>query len=310
MKEIKHEQFASVQEALPYLNEVRKQYYTSAILYLLIAVALVLVSFLLFILGVALFEGRFFLFFLLLALFILLLFPVIFYLKAKKLTKRYQLVVYGTLLLFYTMKTYDNFAFIYHVDQDMVTRDCKMKNIKIESENAISHYKGNIRKVNFTSFVYQDEKTKKILLGNKKYNQPHGRFICFQRPIISPVEVLILHKKDMESFAIDKTLLHHVDIADDAFKNDYVILADHEKQALDVITKELLASIQKLNKELSCRISIQVKDQKWFVYLSDLHQKFYLKLNKELVIESCPFIEEQFSLINKIYQELGLDYGN
>lgn len=310
MKEIKHEQFASVEEALPYLNEVRKQYYTRTILYLLIAVALVLISFLFFVLGVVLFEGRFFLLFLLLALVVVLLFPVIFYLKAKKLTKRYQLVVYGTLLLFYTMKTYDNFAFIYHVDQDMVTRDCKMKNIMIEGENAISHYKGNIKKVNFTSFVYRDGKTKKILLGNKKYNQPHGRFICFQRPVISPVEVLILHKKDMELFSIDKTLLHNIDVDDIALKNDYVILADHEKQVFDVLTKELIERIQKLNEELSCRISLQVKDQKWFVYLNGLHQKFYLKLNKELVSESCPFIEEKFSLINKIYQGLGLDYGN
>lgn len=304
MKEIKHGHFSSVEETLPYLNEVRKQYFSHIILYLSFAFLLVLISFSLFVLGFVIDSGRFFILFVIASLLLLFLVPIIFYLKAKKLNRQYKFVVYGNLLLFYTLNHYDNFAFLYQIDQERLIQNCKRKDFIPREDEPISHYKGNIKKVTFMSFAYINAKQKKRLFPS--YPLSYGRMIVFTRPVFSPCSFVILANQNKNDFILSETLKPY-ELDNDAFGSQYCVFSVEGANVESILTKDLKEGILRLNKEFGCTLSLFIEDNKWSIYLDNLKESFLLKMNKELVLSSCSFIQDKFMLPRIIYDELGFD---
>lgn len=293
--------FKNDQETIPYLEEARKYYLGKTILDIAIAAAFGLVGLTLLISGPFFAEGRFTLLFGILGLALVILIPVIFILKARRRPRQFKMAVFSTLLLLYAFDAYDNFAFMYSLDEERVKKDFLVKEFKPIQEDATARYKGNIRKVTFTSFSY-----------DYAYQgaQEKGRYIAFKLPVFVHSSVLVINKKDKGLFNIPEELKQSTLLGNKLFDERFTVLAEDNNEALSVINAQRIQGLCHLEEELKCRLALYFTDNRCFVYLNDFKDSYHPSMLKSISQADLDGVKRVVHMIHHIYQELNLDYGN
>ena len=291
--------FKTDQETIPYLEEARRYYLGRSIIDLMIALLFALAGIALLVIGSIFEQGRFLLIFGILGLALLLLVPIIFILKAKRRPRQFKMALYSTLLLLYAFASYDNFAFMYQLDEEREKKEFLLKEFKPLQEDATSRYKGNMHKVTFTSFAY-----------TYKQNQEKGRYIAFKLPVFVHFPVLLLNRKDHDLFHVPENLKQTVIQDDELFTKEFEIFSEDDKEGRRVIHDQRRKGVIQLEKELNCTISLLFKDNRCFVYLNGFNDSYTPSLFRSVSQRDLDGVKAMVDRIHHIYQVLNLDFGN
>lgn len=249
----------------------RKSYKVKAILYKIVAILTMTISFGLIVLGGLYNTEKWSFVFPLIGVVVFILVPVPFIFLSAKYITTYNNLIYRTYLPNMVLNIYDDFALIYNVEENSEYKACLIKHSKTYKRNNMLSFKGRINSNTFTSFCY--------MIGNDF----KGRFISI-KTIIND-DFTIVNKWTKKFYKIDEQLVKD---------GDYLYSKN--------VSEEIKNAHKKLLEKYK-RVDIFASNNHYYVYLHNI-KLTPVTINRKFDDIEMNKLKEYISIPKYIFDEL------